>query len=107
MTKKLSASESAKAVVEACRKYGWEFSIRNESILTISKKFRRGNLDDFTSADMEYYEILSLLPRTSPGSDWGTSGDGIGAMSAINSGVFTMNRSGGSKLVLKQLSKIA
>lgn len=106
MTKKPSPSESVLAVVEACRKYGWEFSVRNGSILSITKKFRQGNLDDFISADMEHHKILSLLPRTTPGSDWRTTGDGIGVMSVINSGVFTMNRSGGSRLVLRELSKM-
>jgi hypothetical protein len=55
---------------------------------------------------MEYYSILELLPTTSPGSVWGTDGGGIGAISAMNTGVFTMNKSGGSKRVLSALKKI-
>jgi len=57
-------------------------------------------------ADGQYWDILSLLPRSGAGSDWGTSGDGVGALAAIKTGVFTMNRSGGNKLVLKALSKL-
>jgi hypothetical protein len=55
---------------------------------------------------MEYFSILGLLPTTSPGSIWGTDGGGIGALSAMKSGTFVMNKSGGSKRVLKVLAKM-
>jgi hypothetical protein len=56
---------------------------------------------------MEYYSILGLLPSTSAGSVWGTDGGGIGALSAMSSRVFKMNKSGGSVRVLNALKKIA
>jgi hypothetical protein len=55
---------------------------------------------------MEYYSILGLLPTTSAGSIWGTDGGGIGAVSAMNTGLFKMNKSGGSKRVLTALAKL-
>ena len=81
----------------------WTLEVRG-SILTI-KKAISGN-SEFCNADMEYYSILGLLPSTSAGSIWGTDGGGIGALSAMKTGVFTMNKSGGSKRVLSALSKI-
>jgi hypothetical protein len=47
-----------------------------------------------------------LLPSTEPGSVWGTDGGGVGAISAIQSGVFQMSKSGGSKRVLSAISKL-
>jgi hypothetical protein len=55
---------------------------------------------------MEYYSILELLPSTSAGSVWGTDGGGIGALSAMSSRVFKMNKSGGSVRVLNALKKM-
>lgn len=83
--------------------YGWTVSVRG-SILTITKAIS-GN-DEFVTADMEYGSIFGLLPSTSPGSTWGTDGGGVGAIAAMNTGVFTMNKSGGSKRVLNALSKL-
>ena len=56
---------------------------------------------------MEYGSILGLLPSTSAGSCWGHDGGGIGALSAMNSGTFKMNKSGGSKRVLSALDKLS
>lgn len=81
----------------------WALEVRG-SILTIKKSI--SGESEFCNADMEYYSILGLLPSTSAGSIWGTDGGGIGALSAMKTGVFTMNKSGGSKRVLSALSKI-
>lgn len=101
---KLSPSEIAAKIKSVCDELGWSFSVRNGSLLTITKRIS-GN-DEFVRADMEYYSILGLLPSTSAGSIWGTDGGGIGALSAMNSGMFTMNKSGGSKRVLNALKKL-
>jgi hypothetical protein len=98
------ASEAAKKIVATAKEYGWELQVRG-SILTI---YKRGisSKEDFCRADMEYYSILEQLPSTSAGSVWGTDGGGIGALSAMSSGVFKMNKSGGSKRVLDALKKM-
>lgn len=99
-----SAKETAQKIIAIAKEYGWDLNVRG-SILTIYKDGIRTN-EDFVRADMEYYSILGLLPSTSPGSIWGTDGGGIGALSAMNTGVFTMNKSGGSKRVLNALAKM-
>lgn len=99
-----TANDTAVKIVETAKKLGWSVSVRG-SILTIYKS-GIGNLNDFARADSEYFSILGLLPSTSPGSIWGTDGGGIGAMSAMSSGVFKMNKSGGSKRVLNALVKM-
>lgn len=97
--------EIAQKIVDVANELGWKVQVRG-AILTITKNIRRNDNDDFVRADMEYYSIIGLLPRTQPGSDWGTDGGGIGALSAINNGLFVMNRSGGSVRVLNALRKL-
>ena len=98
------SKEIAQKILARAEEYNWSVNVRG-SILTIQK----GEIysrDDFVRADMEYYGILGLLPTTSPGSMWGTDGGGVGALEAMRSGVFTMNKSGGSKRVLAALQKM-
>jgi hypothetical protein len=101
----INVKETATQIKAMADELGWTIAVRG-SILTIQKRIIAGSNDSFCQADMEYYSILGLLPSTSAGSIWGTDGSGIGALSAINSGVFTMNKSGGSKRVLVALSKL-
>ena len=100
------ANDDARELLHTANELGWSVTVRG-SILTITKHIRPGSNDDFVTADMEYYSILGLLPSTSAGSTWGTDGGGIGAISALKNGVFTMNKSGGSKRVLNALKKLA
>ena len=105
MTVKKPAKETAAEIVAKSAELGWEVRVRG-SVMTISKQIRPNDKDSFVTADMEYYSILSLLPSTSAGSIWGTDGGGVGAISAMKSGVFVMNKSGGSARVLNALSKL-
>lgn len=98
--------EEATKIAARCKQLGWDFAVRG-SIFTIYKEIARGNKEELVRADMEYYSILGLLKRSGPGSDWGTDCGGIGALSALSSGLFTMNRSGGNKNTLKALAKMS
>ena len=100
-----AAKETASKILAVAKELGWDVTVRG-SILTITKSGINSK-DDFVRADMEYYSILGLLPSTSAGSIWGTEGGGIGALSAMSSRVFKMNKSGGSVRVLNALKKIA
>lgn len=98
------AKEIAQKIIETANELGWEVQPRG-SILTIHKT---GIVDkkSFVRADMEYYSILGLMPQTSPGSMWGTDGGSVGAISAMNTRTFTMNKSGCSKRVMNALVKM-
>ena len=97
--------EIAAKIKAAAVMRGWKVNVSGD-VLRITKTFKKNNRDEFVQADSEYYSILSLLPTKRPGSTWGTDGGGIGAFSALESGFFVMNKSGGSKMVLRELSKI-
>lgn len=101
----MTSNETATKILETANQLGFSVQVRGK-ILTITKFITPNDNDAFREADMSYYEILSLLKRTSPGSDWGTDGGGVGALEAINSGRFVMNRSGGSVRVLNSLRKM-
>ena len=100
------AKKKAVKLLETAKKLGWDVNASHTGILRITKFFTAGSMEEFVECDMEYYEVLSLLPSTEPGSVWGTDGGGIGGISALNSGVFQMNKSGGSKRVLSAISKL-
>lgn len=99
MSKNKEIAEKIKAMAV---ELGWSYKV-HDGILTITKLFTPGSNDEFYQADGEYYSILELLPQSSPGSIWGTDGGGMGAPGAKRDGVFTMNKSGGNKFVLKAL----
>ncbi|MGW8177547.1 MAG: hypothetical protein ACWGQW_01960 [bacterium] len=98
------SAATALKIKETATRLGWKVMVRG-SVLTIVKYFPAGNNDKLVECDMEYYDILGLLPG-SGGSVWGTDCGGIGAYSALKSGVFRMNKSGGQKRVLQALAKI-
>ncbi len=103
---KTSPAETAKTIVAKAKEYGFALEVRG-GILTIHKYFTPGSNDGFVECDMMYYSVLGLLPRTSPGSDWGSEGSsGVGAAVSVQSGHFVMNRSGGSIRVLNALKKL-
>lgn len=99
-------AELAKKIADKCKALGWTFVVDN-NLLKIYKKITPNSNDEFVKADSEYYWILSLLPQSRPGSVWGTDGGGIGALSAMNNGLFVMNKSGGNKLVLRKLEELS
>ena len=99
------AKVKAVKLLETAKELGWDVSA-DTGMLRITKRFTPGSMEEFVECDMEYYEILSLLPSTEPGSVWGTDGGGVGAISAIQSGMFQMSKSGGSKRVLSAISKL-
>lgn len=98
------SKEIALKILDTANRLGWTVEVSRQ-LLRISKPIN-GTLEDFTKADMEYYSILGLLPQTTPGSIWGTDGGGVGALSAMKTGLFVMNKSGGSKRVLNALAKL-
>jgi len=93
----------AEALVDKAHLYGWNVAVRRNTILEITKRI--SGLDEFTTADMEYGSILDSVP-SGCGSTWGTDGGGIGGMTALNTGLFVMKKSGVRKLILKELIKM-
>lgn len=91
--------------VAKVRADGYSISVRG-SVVSISKRFGPGNTDGFVDCDMMAGGYLCELPQTSAGSMWGTDGGSIGGMSALRTGVFTLNRSGISKRVCAKLATL-
>ena len=90
------AKAKAVKLLETAKELGWDVNAIQPGVLTITKHFTAGSMEEFVECDMEYYEVLSLLPSTEPGSVWGTDGGGV----------FQMSKSGGSKRVLSAIRKL-
>ena len=90
--------------VRAARSAGWRIMTRDNSIVSISKRFTRESHDpersrqEFAALDGEYYAILAPL-QTSRGSMWGTDGAGVGGYWAMNHGYFLMQVSVGASMM--------
>lgn len=106
MKTKVDTKQLAQEFVDKCTALGWRIERVTDEVITISKRFAPGSNDGLIECDMEYYDILSLAPHKG-GSVWGTDCGGIGAISALNSGCFRMNKSGsGAKRFNAALLKI-
>ena len=105
-TKRDNAAVAAEFAA-ACRAAGWGFVVGDGSVVSIFKNFAAGSNAGLCECDSEYHGLLSRLPRSQAGSDWGTDCGGIGALSALKSGRFVMNRSGVNRLVMRELAKLA
>ena len=94
--------ELAREFIDACRAAGFGWSVR-DTIVTVSKTFTPGDRDAFVECDVTAPHLLSLVPRSSAGSTWGTDGGSVGGMIALENGRFVLNRSGCNKRVVKAL----
>lgn len=99
------AKEQAITFVSSARKYGWNVERASGNIVTITKRFTPGNMEELTDCDMEYFSILCDAPLKG-GSVWGTDCGGIGAMAALRDGNFRMNKSGSGKRFLAEVEKL-
>lgn len=99
------SQQQAAQFLETAKRYGWNVERATGNVVTITKRFTPGDNEGLVECDMEYYSILSHAPLKG-GSIWGTDCGGIGALSALKSGVFRINKSGNGKRFLDALSKM-
>jgi hypothetical protein len=103
---KMDFKASAAKFKELCEQLGWVYRIRG-SVVSIEKCFTPNDNGGFVTCDSQYYGILCEVPVTKSNSSiWGTDGGGIGALSAIKYGHFTMNISGVKSTFIKELNKL-
>jgi hypothetical protein len=98
------ASETASAFLAAARAEGFQVIVKNPSVVTIFKKFPKGDKDAFVSCDMMAPGLLDMLGAKG-GSMWGTDGGSIGGASALLQGAYSLNVSGVPKRVSASLAK--
>lgn len=99
------SAQVAAQILKLAKDNGFSVEVRG-TIFTITKAFPKGNCGEYVNCESVGFRLFDLLPRTSPGSDWGSDSGSIGGQIAIDRGVFVMNRSGGSKRILNALRKI-
>ena len=94
----------AASFVNSCRQMGWDYAVER-GILRITKRIPIGDNHAFANADMEAFSLLGMVPLKG-GSVWGTDGGSIGGMSAMNQGLYRLNKSGTGKRILDAIMKL-
>lgn len=97
------AGQTALKIKKTADELGWKLYVKPSGVLTITKQITPNNVAAYARADGEYYSILGMVPQSQAGSTWGTDGGSVGAVFAMKHGVFTMNKSGCNRNVLKAL----
>lgn len=101
------AETIAQKILVESTKHDFTLSINEDNtVLTVSKSFQKGDNDAFVNCDVVAPHILALCPSTQPGSVWGTDGGSVGGHTALINGSFRLNKSGCSKRVLQALRKM-
>lgn len=95
-TKKSKAADVAEKFLAACKAEGFSASASASGIVQVTRKFSAGSRDEFVFCGMTAPGLLMMLGAKC-GSMWGTDGGGIGGMSALHSGRFKLNISGGPR----------
>lgn len=102
----MSASAStASAFLASAQAEGFTVTVKNPSVVAVTKHFTPGDKDAFTSCDMMAPGVLDKLGAKG-GSMWGTDGGSVGGAVALQNGRFTLNVSGVPKRITKALSKL-
>jgi len=96
--------EIASRFVAHCKACGITIE-RATHILTLSKRIPVGDRAAFADAESDC-SIIYDLPGGC-GSVWGTDGASIGGMTALNTGRFSLNRSGVQKRILKAIASLS
>jgi hypothetical protein len=97
-------TEAVLKFVAECQKYGFDWEVRSDSVLTISQRFAPGDDQAFTKCDMMAGFVLALAPLKG-GSVWGTDGGSIGGHVGLMRGEFRMNKSGSGTYFMRELRK--
>lgn len=74
-----------------------------DPILTVRATFEPGDAKGYMLAEASCRSVLSHLPRTRPGSTWGTDSASLGGHVGLANGYCELHFSGGDKRVLKAL----
>jgi hypothetical protein len=102
---KITPAEIAKAIVAKAKEYG--FSVKaGGTVVTVHKTFTPGDKQAYCNAESDANTILGMIRRTEPGSTWGTDGASIGGHIGLTNGYMTLNKSGCSKQIVKELAKL-
>ena len=102
---KLSPSDIAANVIAKAKEYNFNVSCGG-TVLSVRKRFTPGDKMAYTCAESEANTLLGMVPRTEPGSTWGTDGGSVGGAIGLQGGYMELNRSGCSKRVIKAIQKL-
>lgn len=75
-------------------------------VIEVSRTFEAGNSAEYIKTEGAAFALLRDVPRSYPGSTWGSTSDGVGGHAALTSGRFHLCVSGVSATFAKQVRKL-
>lgn len=104
-TPKSTAADQAARFLTECREAGFTVS-GGAGIVSISKSFTPGDRAAYVECDGTGPLLLAMVPKTGPGSTWGTDGGSIGGFSGLTNGHYRLKSSGCSRRFTAALVKL-
>lgn len=100
----MQANITPQEFIEFTKSKNVNISRTDASILTLTKSFTPLNAEEYYQAEDDCSWVMSKAPVSRSGSTWGTTSDGMGAISAMQTGYMRLNRSGINMNWLKRLA---
>ena len=100
-------SDIAAAIRRTAQERGVQFYVDRaigDPILTVRVTFQPGDARGYMQAEAACQSVLRYLPRTRPGTTWGTDSGSVGGHVGLTNGYCELHFAGGDKRVLKALS---
>lgn len=101
-----STTTTHESFLAACKSGGVQIDRLDPKagFISLAKRFTPGDNAAYAEAESATSVVYDVPARG--GSTWGTTGDGIGGMVAVNNGRMVINRTGCSKRFLAALAKL-
>jgi len=104
---KTNPSQQASEFVAKCCELGWRPIVISSTVIAVTKEFTPGSREGLLQCDREYSRLLALCPHKG-GSEWGTECSGVGCFTALERGLFLMQKSGrGAKRFSEEVRRLA
>jgi hypothetical protein len=104
-TSTATPADQARAIRALASVHNVRVTAHNGGVVTVTARFEPGDEKAYAEAERSCNAVLSMVRQTRAGSVWGSTSDGVGGLIAINRGVYTLNKSGADKRVIKILAK--
>lgn len=98
--------ETAKIIFESANSRNVKLTICANGVVTAHKTFTPGDTSEYCKAETDVSIVLSKVPRSNPGSVWGTDSGSVGGAIGCKNGLMELNKSGCNKNVLRELAKL-
>lgn len=101
---KYDSQKVASEFIAKAKELGFSYCISG-CIVKVNKNFTPRDPAAFGKAESNANTLLSIIPRSSPGSIWGTDGSSVGGFLGFEQGYMELCKSGCNKNILKEINR--